>query len=145
MYFKNCKGCRIKNSNIEIVNDNCTIEIGKNCIIGYNCYLSCKENNTKLIIKENCSLSRNIKIMTSDGHPIFNNNKTTTQRINNAKDIIINDNIWIADNVTILKGVTIMSNSIIAINSTLTKDVPSNSIFAGNPAKLVKENILWEH
>jgi len=57
----------------------------------------------------------------------------------------LHNNIWIADTVTILKGVTVMPHSIIAINSTLTKNVPNNSIFAGNPAKLVKDNISWKH
>ena len=42
------------------------------------------------------------------------------------------------------KNVTIGENSVTGINSTVTKDVPSNSIAAGNPAKIVKENITWQ-
>ncbi len=109
-------------------------------MIGDNCYLSAKEEHISLIIKDNCALSRNVKIMTSDGHPIFSNNK----RINPAKDITIHNHVWIGDNVTILKNVTIGENSVIGINSTVTKDIPSNSIAAGNPAKIVKENITWQ-
>jgi acetyltransferase-like isoleucine patch superfamily enzyme len=134
------KGCRIKNSHIEIIGNNCKLEIGNKCIIGYDCYLSCKETDTKLIINDNCALSRNIKIMTSDGHPIFQNDKLTNQ----AKNIIINKKVWLADNVTILKGVEIGSNSIIGINSTVTKSISNNSIAIGNPARVKKENITWE-
>ncbi len=123
---------------IEIVGDNCHLFIGEECMIGDNCILTLKES-TQLTIKERSGLSRNIKIMTSDGHPIFEN----SERINNAKDICICEDVWIADNVTILKGVTIGSGSVVGINSTLTKSIGENVIAAGNPAKVVKSNITW--
>ena len=84
--------------------------------------------------------SRNSKIMTSDGHDILTNGV----RINGAKDIVIGNNVWITDNVTVLKGVTVGDGAVLAINSTVTKDVPSNSIVAGNPARVVKEEIEWK-
>lgn len=130
---------RLRNITIEIIGDNCLIKIGKNCMIGDNCYLSVKEK-THLIIGNDCGLSRNIKIMTSDGHPIFQDGK----RINEAKDIVLSSHIWIADNVTILKGCTIGEGSVIGINSTVTKDVLAGVIAVGNPAKVVKNNIEWK-
>ena len=102
--------------------------------------LTNKENGIKLIIGDNCGLSRNIKIMTSDGHPIYRDDI----RINNAKDVVVEDNVWIADNVTILKGVHIGSGSVVGINSTVVKDVPEKCIAVGNPAKIIKENIVWK-
>ena len=134
------KNVIIRNSIIEIVGENNTLSIDDNTMIGGNCYLSVKEKFSKLIIGKNCGLSRNTKIMTSDGHYIYQNNS----RINPAKDIYIEDNVWIADNVTILKGVTIKCNSVIGINSTVTKDVEQNSIVAGNPAKEIKKDITWK-
>lgn len=130
----------IRNSIIEIIGNNCTIIIGNNCMIGHDCYLSAKEENITLSIDDNCGLSRNVKVMTSDGHPIFQNDK----RINEAKDIIISNNVWIGDNVTILKNVNIGSNSVLGINSLVTKNVPNNCVVAGNPARVIKENITWE-
>lgn len=126
---------------IEIVGNNCSIEIGSNCVIGRNCYLSAKEENTHLVIKNDCMLSRNIKIMTSDGHPIF----FEKQRLNEAKNIYIGNHVWLADNVTILKNVRIEDNSIVGINSTVTSSIPPNSIAVGNPAKVVKDNISWKN
>ena len=120
--------------------NNCTIEIGAKSMIGDNCYLSAKEERTNLIIKEDCGLSRNVKVMTSDGHPIFQD----SVRINPARDIVINKHTWIGDNVTILKGVSIGEGCVIGINSTVVKAIPARTVAVGNPAKVVKENITWK-
>ena len=135
------KNTIIRNSTIEIDGVDCEIFIGGDCTIGHNCYFVAKENNIKIEIGNNCMLSRNIKIMASDGHTIFNQDH---HRINDSKNIIISDNTWLADNVTILKGIIIGSNSIVGINSTLTKSIPSNAIATGNPAKIVTNDIYWE-
>ena len=139
LYIKT--NANIRNSFIEIVGDNCSIIIGENCIIGDDCYLSAKETNIDLKIGDNCMLSRNAKLMTSDGHPIYQNNEI----INKAKNITINNNVWIADNVTILKGVEIGNNSVVGIDSVLTKSIPEHSIAAGNPAIVIKTGISWDH
>ena len=52
--------------------------------------------------------------------------------------IIIGNNVWIGDKVTILGGVTIGDNVIIGANSVVTHDVPSNTVVAGQPLKVVK-------
>lgn len=117
-------GVKINGSFIEIVGNNCSIIIGKNSIIG-----------------DECMLSRNAKLMTSDGHPIYQDGMI----INSAKDITLGDKVWIADDVTILKGVGIGANSVVGIGSVLTKSIPNASVAVGNPAKVVKEGISWEH
>ena len=58
-----------------------------------------------------------------------------------SSPIIIGENVWIGSNVRICKGVHIGDNAIIAACSVVTKDVPANSIAAGNPAKIVKTDI----
>jgi lipopolysaccharide O-acetyltransferase len=60
----------------------------------------------------------------------------------------IEDNAWIGESVSILPGVTIGTNAIIGANSVVTKNVPSNCIAVGNPAKVIKkynfEAKIWE-
>ena len=133
------EGVNIRNTQIEIVGKNSLIHIGKECIVGDGSYLSAKEGKS-LIIKEKCMLSRNVKIMTSDGHPVYEDGNI----INHAKDVLINEHVWLTDNVTVLKGVSIGNDCVVGINSTLTHSIASHAIAVGNPAKVVKENIIWE-
>ncbi|MBB3945327.1 acetyltransferase-like isoleucine patch superfamily enzyme [Rhizobium skierniewicense] len=44
----------------------------------------------------------------------------------------------------ILKGVTIGDGAVIAAGAVVTKDVPPRSVVAGNPAKIVRDDIAWE-
>ncbi len=53
--------------------------------------------------------------------------------------IIKRNNVWIGDKATITKGVTIGDNVIIAANAVVNKDVPSNVIVGGIPAKVIKK------
>ena len=62
----------------------------------------------------------------------FNRNTTI------CKPIHIEKRVWIGVAVTILPGVRIGENSIIGANAVVTKDVPSNTIVGGNPAKVIK-------
>lgn len=51
--------------------------------------------------------------------------------------IKIGNNVWLGQNVSILKGVTIGDNVIIGFGSVVTKSIPSNSVAAGAPAKVI--------
>jgi acetyltransferase-like isoleucine patch superfamily enzyme len=53
------------------------------------------------------------------------------------KFIRVEDNCWIGASSTILAGVTLHEGAVIAAGSVVTKDVPSNTIVAGVPAKAV--------
>jgi acetyltransferase-like isoleucine patch superfamily enzyme len=62
--------------------------------------------------------------------------------------IVIEDETWIGANVVVVAGVTIGKHCIIAAGSVVTKDVPSYSVAAGNPARVLKkynpETKIWE-
>jgi acetyltransferase-like isoleucine patch superfamily enzyme len=53
--------------------------------------------------------------------------------------VVVKDNAFIGAFSIILKGVTIGENSIIGAGSVVTKSVPDNQIWAGNPAKFIRE------
>jgi acetyltransferase-like isoleucine patch superfamily enzyme len=51
---------------------------------------------------------------------------------------VICDNVFIGAHSIVLKGVTIGENSIIGSGSVVTKSIPANQIWAGNPAKIIR-------
>ena len=63
-----------------------------------------------------------------------------TRNITYPSPVIIGKNVWIGSNATILPGITIGNNSVVAAGAVVTKDVPKNTVVAGVPAKVIKEN-----
>lgn len=130
------------NCSFWIDGDNHKIEIGKNTTFNSFVHINAQECNTSIIIGNDCMFANNIIIRTSDSHSIYDIN--TNLRINYAKDVIIGNHVWIAPNSKIFKGVVISDGSIIGSDTLVTKNIPSNVLAVGHPAKIVKENIRWE-
>jgi len=76
-------------------------------------------------------------IIDSDFHHVLLSDHKIT------KPIKIGNHVWIGNGARIFKGVNIGDGAIIGGGAVVTKDVPSNCIVAGNPAKVIKENIEW--
>ena len=55
-----------------------------------------------------------------------------------AKPITVGNNVWIGAGTTVLAGVTIGDNVTIGAGSVVVKDIPSNSVAVGNPARVVR-------
>jgi len=107
--------------------------------IGDNCRLSgitihCR---TSVKIGNDCRFGPGSQLVDNDSHRA---SMYVTERAKppRSKAIIINNNVWIGMGSLVLKGVEIGDNSIVAAHSVVTKNVPANSIVAGNPAKIVK-------
>jgi len=60
-------------------------------------------------------------------------------------DTYIGNNCFIGINAIILPGVRIGDQVIVGAGTVVTKDVPSNTIVAGNPAKVVREGIVMNN
>lgn len=56
-----------------------------------------------------------------------------------AKPVKIGNDVWIGGNATILPGVTIGDNVVVAAGAVVAKDVPSNTLVGGVPAKKIKD------
>jgi len=115
---------------------NGNIKVGKNSYISFFSHINLGENSN-LIIGNNVSIAHNTRIYTISFDTkefILNKNK-----INYVADVIIGNNVLIGTNSFINPGVKIGDNVVIGANSVVTKDIPSNVIAGGIPAKVIKQ------
>lgn len=89
-------------------------------------------------IGKGCAISDNVCIADSDSHYIDGHKERMTA------PIVIGDHVWIGKNVVVMKGVTIGSGAVVGAGSVVTKDVPCNTVVAGNPARPIKTIEKWE-
>lgn len=112
------------------------IEIGNNSRIHGSCIHAYK----KISIGKNCLIAANCQIIDGNGHDIsFENPENRINTKGSAKEVIIEDNVWIGANTIILPGVKIGYGSVVSALSVITKDVPPLCIVGGNPAKIIKK------
>ena len=137
----------IKNSkdvlklNLTIYNDS-VIYLGNNCSMNNKLEIIASESKNVVIGNEGLFSSQCL-IRTSDAHRIYS--IETLERVNEGRSVYIGDHVWLAARVVILKGTRIHSGSIIGSDAVIAgKEIMSNSAWAGNPAKEIKRNILFD-
>lgn len=94
----------------------------------------------EISIGNQCAIGRNVMIMDFDAHHIVYEDRTENKI---TKPIKIGNHVWIGAGATILKGVTIGDNAIIGAGAVVTRDIESNTIVVGNPAKVIKRITEW--
>ena len=114
-----------------------TLTLG-NSYINSDTVISCKN---KITIGNKVAIARRVSIYDSDAHSILDEDGN---RINPDAEIIIKDNSWIGIGAIILKGVTIGEGAIVAAGSVVTHDVPPHCMVAGNPAKIIRQDVRWK-
>jgi len=133
--------CRFnKGGTLWLQDSNGTIEIG-NKTSAEKIHIAVTEPSSQVSIGNNCLFAYDIDIRAGDSHSIICSE--TGKRLNYAKNIHIDDHVWVAAHVIVLKGVRIGKNSVIATGSVVTKSCGEGVVMGGNPAMVIKENINW--
>lgn len=107
------------------------IRVGRNVFINQNCTLY---DLGGLHIADDVMIGPNVSLITA-GHPL---EPSRRRAVTIGKPIVIERNVWIAAGATIIGGVTVGENSVIAAASVVTRDVPANTLVAGNPARVIR-------
>ena len=106
------------------------IKIGKDVFINKSCMFV---DLGGITLEDNVLVGPEVKIL-SVNHPV----DPIKRRGVIIKSVKIKHNAWIGAGAIICPGVTIGKNSVIGAGSVVTKDVPDNSVYAGVPAKFIK-------
>lgn len=86
-----------------------------------------------IVLEDDVLIGPEVKIL-SVNHPLDPKNRRSVI----LESVKIKQNVWIGAGAIICPGVTIGENSVIGAGSVVTKDVPANSVYAGVPAKFIK-------
>lgn len=97
------------------------------------------ECHKKIIIGSGVAIGSNVTIRDGDSKSLFLNGVV----VNQPASVIIGDNVWIGEGAKILKGVKIGNGAIVAAGAVVCNDVKSNSVVAGVPAMVIRENVRW--
>lgn len=122
-----------KNASIErtaIIDFPWNLTMGYQSSIGENAWVYCLE---KITIGEKSCIGKDVYLITGS-HDIDDPSFSLI-----TKPIIIKDGFWVATGSKLLPGVILNNFSVIGAFSIVMKDVPENQIWAGTPAKYVKQ------
>lgn len=135
--FVNLYGCKI--------GDNCMIgtfvEIQNGVTVGNNSKVQSHSFICEgVTIEENVFIGHGVMFI-NDKYPQAVNIDGSIKKENDWKllETHIFKNVSIGSNATILGGISIGENSIVGAGSVVTKNVPSNTIVYGNPAKIIRK------
>lgn len=141
MYLRILKGgcleingvCKFGANNTIEINENARFSVGR-LTSNYGTTIICGNNIT---FGNDIGIGRNVTIYDNNFH------STGLNRNVKMKPLIIEDHVWLCTGVTIAKGIKIEYGAVCSINSTVTRNIKSKNMVAGNPAKVVMTNVEW--
>ena len=94
----------------------------------------------KITIGSYCNFGGNVSIWDTDFHPLNYNERRKGFAGTKSSPINIGDDVFVGAQSIILKGVSIGDKSVIGAGSVVSRDIPCNEIWGGNPIRFIKKN-----
>lgn len=104
--------------------------------------------HNRISIGNNVKIGINTVIYDTDFHSLDARMRNSyPERLDGVKSkpVIVHDGAFIGGHSTILKGVTIGKNSIVGAGSVVFEDIPDEQVWAGNPARYVRDNYKYDY
>ena len=137
------------------LSDSGTVRIGRDVLLAHDVGLHLRDRDAELTIGDgtfvnhrtelvahervtigrDCLIAWDVLVLDSDSHSVDGAPHTAPVRIG--------DRVWIGCRATVLKGVTVGDGAVVAAGSVVVSDVPARSLVAGNPARVVREDVTW--
>ena len=109
------------------------ISFGENFYVNFDCVIL---DVNKVIFGDNVMIAPKVQIYTAT-HPLNPDRRNSGREL--GYPITIGNNVWIGGGAIICPGVSIGDNAVIAAGAVVTKNVESNVLVGGNPAKVIKK------
>jgi acetyltransferase-like isoleucine patch superfamily enzyme len=133
--FINLYGCSV-DENTKI---GAFVEIQKNSSVGKNCKISSHTFICEgVTIEDNVFVGHGVKFINDTYPRATSDGKLQTEADWAVEPTLIKKGASIGSGCTILGNVTVGENAIVGAGSVVTKDVPPNTIVAGNPARVLR-------
>lgn len=124
------------NPDVKIFSSEGKLIIGNDVFLNYNCFLSA--DRSRIMIGNDCLFANNVTVWCSN-HGYENSNLLIREHDRRMKGVSIGNDVWLGAHSVILPGVTIKDGSVVAAGAVVTRDVPSYSVVAGVPARVIKK------
>jgi acetyltransferase-like isoleucine patch superfamily enzyme len=121
------------------------VRIGAKTVLGQECTISAFQH---VSIGRECIVADRVMLIDFD-HGVVETERPIRMQGIYKRDVRVGHNCWIGYGACILRGVTIGDNAVIGTLTVVTKDVPSNAVVGGAPARILRmrrepQSLRWE-
>ncbi|MCU1670143.1 MAG: acetyltransferase [Blastococcus sp.] len=109
------------------------LTVGDGCFVNHDCLIDAAAD---VVLGRNVALGNRVSLLTS-GHEYGDERARAGARV--LRPIVIGDGAWLGAGVTVLGGVTVGAGAVVAAGSLVRADVPPNTLWAGSPARFVRD------
>ena len=154
---------RLRTDGLAFVGPGVTFEIGKDAVvhlgrwswIGHGCKIRCHEGEVRIGAKSvlgqectisafqhvsigrECILADRVMLIDFD-HGVVEVERPIREQGIYKRDVHIGHNVWIGYGAAFLRGVSVGDNSVVGTYAVVTRDVPTNAVVGGVPARLLR-------